>query len=449
MPSGIDWRTWYFNLLKEAHVFLPLLSATYMKSEACYSETDYAKKNRIPVVACTVDPEGWSSVMNIPIGTYDFYGTGTGIPHDFTRMIETYQEYMPGSADTAGSDRTAVTAEGRPRGLERRSTMRTPPPVSIILPSNRSCFMDLLFENMIKAANCVIPHLPVDNTLYGVLVCAPEQEEFAQSICNDLCAKGLRTELLSTDQPSEIPVCTLPVLSAEFCMNEFYFHSMQLAHHHNTRFVPIVHSLSAYSTARTTTPDERMKLSFVNSIFNRANRIPANADFDQNRQLNISKLIVALQAHVSRDMQKPQKLLESRLPKFAALLGSVKMMPSGGGVFAGHENELNELGKRLVEEEQQCLTNVLTIMSHDGTDAVLELAERIRSHLESIEVLVTLLNSVQDTQWFVKCEGATHCVVLLSSEYLHNHQLEGQLTFAKDWGEGGVFAKWCDGYIWF
>ena len=67
VPAGCDWRRFFFPALKAAKMLVPILSRSFLFSNACEDEVTYAVNRRIPIVPVLHDlDDGFAEVMASP-----------------------------------------------------------------------------------------------------------------------------------------------------------------------------------------------------------------------------------------------------------------------------------------------------------------------------------------------------------------------------------------------
>ena len=254
-----------------------MLSANYMLSAACHEEAVHAFKLELPTIAVVADSVGWSHLMQAPVGHYDF-GRGE-VEHNFRERVEVCcAKYFTQS--------TIVPQQGN--------------------------ITDNVFASLIEVSHRIQDALPKDETLYGVILCAAKQLDFATRICEELINNGL--QCIVRDY-AEIPkgMCALPVLSAEFMSSVTCYDAMRAAQQQEMVTLPITYKNSRLYPARER--DER--LCYLESIFNRANCVPppqcqhqsqdkfqqssVPSDFELDWEGNMQKLVATLQIQAETD----------------------------------------------------------------------------------------------------------------------------------------------------
>jgi len=248
------------------------------------------------------------------------------------------------------------------------------------------------------------------------------------------------------------------------------YDAMRAAQQQGMDTLPITYKNSRMYPARER--DER--LCYLESIFNRANCVPppqcqhqsqdefqqssALSDFELNWEGNMQKLVAVLQILAETD-SSPEAAHSSRRSKFEALLSGWPRVPFGSGVFESTADSSRQLLSVVFDRETELTLErvsslkqipshtavptlaagdeslegtIRIIVSHDGSARALEVGDRIRGALCERGAEVELLCDALDCSWFFKCKQKDVCIVLLSALYLHEAQLEGQLTFARD-----------------
>eukprot|EP00656_Telonema_subtile_P032252 TRINITY_DN3535_c0_g2_i3.p2 TRINITY_DN3535_c0_g2~~TRINITY_DN3535_c0_g2_i3.p2 ORF type:complete len:300 (+),score=100.72 TRINITY_DN3535_c0_g2_i3:250-1149(+) len=260
----------------------------------------------------------------------------------------------------------------------------------------------------------------------------------------------MNAEIYDKDSTSEPPASVLPVLSSEFRLCEECFQAMlRLTSQHPVKVLPITYALGAYQDVKPQSDQEHIRVSFLDSILNRANRIPANSNWDQRADLNLRQLCEVLRTQGSNRDTDTAAAMARRVPKFTALLGNAHALPVSGGCFCpGEGDHMEELSNCVKSQHIKLGTenDIRVIISHDGGQHSVEIANAIHADLSAADAQVTLLSLAADPAWFVRCKSSHLCVALLTELYLSSSSLESQLTFAKDYGKEVVSvvvdARW-------
>ena len=157
-----------------------------------------------------------------------------------------------------------------------------------ILPENADGFFEFrdsqFWENFTALVTHINQHLPVNNTVVGLIICADEDVVFANGICSSLNSAGHNTIVCSNvlDWESaqthhhydhEGLSMILPVLSTAF-----YSSTDCTALIEAVWFRPQAH-VHAIPIRLMQQPRDVHRNPFLCSILDRANRVPANEDF--------------------------------------------------------------------------------------------------------------------------------------------------------------------------
>jgi len=420
VPPGEDWRLWYFDQMHKATVFVPILSRNYT-SGPCVSETEQATQLGMPIVAVQLDSYGWNKVLSEPVGEIEIHG-GEKKPYDTSSTNATLA--------TAYKDITTVKlGDGG------------------AYPSQTPSF----FSDMVSVASEIIKVLPQHGNpvLYALILTAPEQGEFGKALSQKLKALGLPSAHISSMNDWTTACATafsvLPVLSREFLMSETCF-DVICATQPKMDIVPVTFSLANFTKVQRCSPKElavhpglNERIPYLNSLFNRANRIPPNADFIMD--VHMGQLEHALWRHATAANQTEAKF-SARVHKINSILGSLPLIPEIGTFETS--NDMDTLCRNVLHLDSQVRSPrsrgsaamvKQVIISHTGSQHGLEVAASIRSALETQGVeTIHILQKLDDPMWFSICGQSEVCIALFSGKYVESETAEGQLTYAKDNG---------------
>jgi len=421
VPPGRDWRTWYFNQMRKAKVFVPLLSRHYI-SGPCYSESIQSKRLKMPTVAVLLDGKGWNRLLDHPVGEMEFR----------------HREPKPGMVKTKYDISEMVDQF---RSIYRDPGKPVVPCGDGEWPSPTGDF----FEDMCRVAKEIIKILPRDDKppIYALILTAPAQFEFGETLMEKLNAHGLAAVHVEDMQGwAARPECErcfsiLPVLSQEFWLSVESYQVMQRAHECGMDFVPVTHSLESFCKLQWSSWEERAlhaglneRMPYLNSLFNRANRIPPNENF--NMKGHMQQLQDSLILHATADRSQ-QALFAKRVAKMNSLLGTLTLLPTTGS-FEPREHMQLVCDEVSNDDRRNRSNKVHVIISHAGSALGVEAAQVIHDALSARGHVVYIL-AEEDPLWFARCEEAQVCIALLSANYLKCSTPEGQLTFAKDNGK--------------
>ena len=179
------------------------------------------------------------------------------------------------------------------------------------------------------------------------------------------------------------------------------------------------------------------------SIFNRANRVPANEDFTQSphsRHPHVLALVAALKMHVATDRTE-HTLTDKRIAKYRSVTHSLVMLPPDGSFACEQLAHLELLKDALLPCEQ--LTGSQSNNSSRPPKVLLCYAPEDRNMAEQICILFDQDGqlegkTLEGPAWFDECGqlDPLHdvCVVLLSRHFVESYSCEGSFTFAADTG---------------
>jgi len=282
VPPGGDWRGWYFERMESASAFLPVISENYMNSGACYEEASRAFSINLPTVVAVHDADGWArcSLAN------------------------------------------AQNRERREKYDEMFSTGRD----NVHTVPNQGDFMTDFWSNLIETTKRIIQYLPKGHVVLVVVLCATPDRAWTSDVCQKLSIDDVKAVVCETEEEwarltHENPnngFIISPVLTQESLYSPVTFKIMSEAHKRRISVLPILKdhkghikalwsfkkkSSSIDSSLQTptlinglTSIDSSLpsRIPFLNSILNRANRVPANSDWDKNPSRNLLLLSQAL-----------------------------------------------------------------------------------------------------------------------------------------------------------
>jgi len=187
-----------------------------------------------------------------------------------------------------------------------------------------------------------------------------------------------------------------------------------------------------------------MRLPLLRSILNQANRVPQNANFDQDRARNVVAFVEAIKNQLNVD-SSPEMQLAVRITKYTTMLKSVGTVPIHGSFDDDPKANLVTLLDKLNDKWKEPNRSpggfhnhshgvpgdsgtLRVIVAHEGAD---ELAAHLKISLLKHKIEVALLPS-DDENWFAACEQSSVCIPLLNARFLRSALCEAQFTFAKD-----------------
>lgn len=195
-------------------MFVPILSGSYMASGACYEEYRRALQNGMPVVTVKHNAKEWADAMGDAKENPKFRG-----------RADTYRQALDHN------------------------------PTAVVLPADEGNFMDDFFSNLAQLISQIVSHLPKGQDMPPVAVCAPEDQAFADKICQDLkrdhgfvpvvCTTAADWELRKSNAS-----VVMPVLSNNFFRSEDCFAIMSDSRQRPEPRIPVLPILKEYGEQR-------------------------------------------------------------------------------------------------------------------------------------------------------------------------------------------------------
>ena len=434
VPSGSDWRVWYFKHLKEASVFAPLLSPEFAKSPACFDECREAYKLDKPIVAAMCDADGWNQIVEQAAtqGEEVEQAEGQELGHQASSVASS-SNMLESIATQAASSHMPVFQkifEQSRFGMD-----------SVVVPE-RGDFFDNFWRNFVTFAGEAAAYLGKDkqlmHALHAIIACAPSDLAFAKRLQCGLQSRGLNVEVCSyerdwSEQCDNEARVFMPVISKGFyesrhsrpLVKKAYY---QIAHDQRMCVLPIRFQLPAW--------DDNID-PFLCSWFNRANRIPSNQDFPTGEWFDhyMNEVASAVRRLMTSDRTE-HSLVRSRIPKYRSQMHRVVQLPAKGGSFKlkdDREEFLQMLNRTNRADDQAAAceqTKVLFCCSPEDAEAASEIATFL---LENSRVPVLC----DDVDWFDECQQLKEgdaCVVLLTANFVESYECEGRFTYAVDSG---------------
>ena len=277
-----------------------------MNSGACYEEATEAEARGMPVVLLKHDSRGWEECM---------------ATEKFATRAENYRRMF-------SSEATAIHE----------------------VPGEGADFMADFWGNLGMVIAAVKPHLPPGQRLPVVAICALEDQIWTEVLCKQLSVDAVDALVCTTDEqwaaanagPKDAgPRAVLPVLSEAFYHSQQCFDMMKAAHYDPEPRLGVLPILKDHVGNQRCSMGYKHKqdlglaerVPFLNSILNRANRIPACTDWDRLPDQNLKLMAGAIKAICTSDRclaacffrarrsycrcvnRSDEKLTEARIPK--------------------------------------------------------------------------------------------------------------------------------------
>ena len=201
---------------------------------------------------------------------------------------------------------------------------------AVVIPEEEIDFEADFFGSLGSLIGAMRVHLQKDVAVHAVIVCAEADELFAAEVSAALRAESINVStqrelgLVQAVLPEGTGVI-VPVLSASFLAWAQSAHVLQSAQLQYMDVLPLLRDFQGYNEAmNTTNTPSQPQLSYINSVLNRKNRLPASADFEEDLSTNLVRLSSVLRELVSSGSEErsSEGTLKRRIPKYSSLFSA-------------------------------------------------------------------------------------------------------------------------------